>query len=771
MEIRSRLILWLQETLSFSKQFTFVAVHQLFRSASPSCTKSPTKMVLTTSLSNTRPQPLAPSPITFARTPTPLAFNPRKTHITRQIACKVSEDTTAADGQKVIEWDRISEDDLQGWCSEQGPDTPLLDTINYPVHLKNLSISQLRQLCKELRSEIVYNVSRTGGHLSASLGVVELTVALHYVFDTPNDKLIWDVGHQAYGHKILTGRRSRMRTIRQSGGLSGFTKRDESEYDDFGTGHSSTSISAGLGMAVGRDMKKKRNNVIPIIGDGAITGGMAYEAMNHAGFLDTNMIVVLNDNQQVSLPTQYNNKNQPPVGALSSALTRLQSSRPLRELREVAKGVTKQLPDPIQQATAKIDEYARGMISGTGSTLFEELGLYYIGPVDGHDVQGLVELFKEVKDTQSVGPVLIHLVTEKGRGYLPAELAQDKMHGVVKYDYLTGKQKKGSAKVGSYTNFYADALIAEAEADSRVVAVHAAMAGGTGLSRFDKKFADRCFDVGIAEQHAVTFAAGLACEGMIPFATIYSTFLQRGYDQIVHDVCLQNLPVRFAMDRAGLVGADGATHCGAFDVAYMSCLPNMVVMAPSNEAELINMVATAKAIDDRPCCFRYPRGNGIGVDLDAEGIGPDMKGTPLEVGKGVVRRGGTDICLLGYGSMVNSCIEAAEALSKQGVSATVVDARFCKPLDTVLIRQLAKEHQAIITVEEGSVGGFGSHVLQFLALEGLLDGSLKVRPMTLPDRFIDHGSQTDQLAEAGLSAAHITNTALSLLGKRSSLVV
>eukprot|EP01025_Chloroclados_australasicus_P004795 TRINITY_DN11289_c0_g1_i2.p1 TRINITY_DN11289_c0_g1~~TRINITY_DN11289_c0_g1_i2.p1 ORF type:complete len:542 (+),score=51.21 TRINITY_DN11289_c0_g1_i2:772-2397(+) len=430
-------------------------------------------------------------------------------------------------------------------------------------------------------------------------------------------------------------------------------------------------------------------------------------------------------------------------------------------------------PSPIQNATAKIDEYARGLISGTGSTLFEELGLYYIGPVDGHNLGDLVELLKEVKDTQSVGPVLIHVVTEKGRGYLPAESAQDKMHGVVKYDIMTGKQKKGASKAPSYTNMFADALIAEADRDSRVVAVHAAMAGGTGLYRFDKKFPERCFDVGIAEQHAVTFCAGLACEGMVPFATIYSSFLQRGYDQVIHDVCLQKLPVRFAMDRAGLVGADGATHCGAFDVTYMSCLPNMVVMAPSNEAELAHMVATAKVIEDRPSCLRYPRGQGIGVDLEAEGVGPDMKGQPLEIGKAIVRRAGSDVCLLGYGTMVNNCVEAAETLAAHGVSATVVDARFCKPLDTTLIRELARSHAALITVEEGSVGGFGSHVLQFLALEGLLDGSMKVRPMNLPDRFIDHGQQSEQIAEAGLSAAHIANTALSMLGKKkeSTLVM
>ncbi|CAD7699521.1 unnamed protein product [Ostreobium quekettii] len=662
------------------------------------------------------------------------------------------------------ELDKLSEDEIGTWM-ESGPPTPLLDTVNYPIHIKNFNLGQLRQLCKEIRSDIVHTVSSTGGHLGASLGVVELTVALNYVFSLPEDKVIWDVGHQCYGHKILTGRRSRMKTIRQTGGLSGFTKRDESPYDPFGAGHSSTSVSSGLGMAVGRDLKNKKNHVISVIGDGAITGGMSYEAMNHAGFLDKNMIVVLNDNQQVSLPTQYNGKSQDPVGALSSALARLQANKPLRELREIAKGVTKQLPNPIQEATSKIDEYARGMISGSGSTLFEELGLYYIGPVDGHNLDDLIAVLKEVKNTETVGPVLIHIVTEKGRGYLPAESASDKMHGVVKYDPMTGKQFKKQGKTMSYTNYFADSLIAEAKCDSRIVAIHAAMAGGTGLARFEKEFPDRVFDVGIAEQHGVTFAAGLACEGLVPFCTIYSTFLQRGYDQVVHDVCLQNLPVRFAMDRAGLVGADGATHCGAFDVTYMACLPNMVVMAPSNEAELINMVATAAAINDRPSCLRYPRGNGIGVDLAEHGIGEDLKGTPLEIGKGVVRREGTDVALVGYGSAVNECLKAAETLADLGVSCTVVDARFCKPLDGDLLKRVARDHPVMITVEEGAIGGFGSHVLSYMALEGLLDGGVKVRPMTLPDRFIEHGAYPDQLSEAGLTADHIASTALKLIGK------
>ena len=667
---------------------------------------------------------------------------------------------------------RLSSDEIELWDDNGGPPTPLLDTVNYPVHLKNLSLPQLRQLCNELRSDIIHIVSKTGGHLGASLGVTELTVALHYVFNTPDDRIVWDVGHQAYGHKILTGRRSKMSTIRQGGGLSGFTNRSESEYDPFGAGHASTSVSAALGMAVGRDFKGRKNNCIAVIGDGAITGGMAYEAMNHAGFLDTNMVVILNDNQQVSLPTQYNGKNQDPVGGLSSALARLQANKPLRELREIAKGVSKQLPEPLQEATAKIDEYARGMISGSGSTLFEELGLYYIGPVDGHNLDDLIAVLQDVKSAATVGPVLVHVITEKGRGYAPAEAASDKMHGVGKYDPLTGVQVKAKSKAGSYTNYFADALVAEAELDSRVVGIHAAMGGGTGMNRFEKRFPDRTFDVGIAEQHAVTFAAGLATEGLVPFCAIYSSFLQRGYDQVVHDVSLQSLPVRFALDRAGLVGADGATHCGAFDTAYLGCLPNMVLMAPSNEAELCHAVATAIAIDDRPSALRFPRGTGIGVDMAALGVNPTtFKGKPWEIGKGVVLRSGRDVAFVCYGTLVNSALEAAEMLQQQaGVSATVVDMRFCKPLDTALLRSLAKEHEAIVTVEEGAIGGFASHVVQFLALDGALDlGKLKIRPMTLPDKYIEHGTQADQLAEAGLSSSHMAATALSVLGKKDAV--
>ncbi|KAI9194756.1 hypothetical protein LWI28_008944 [Acer negundo] len=642
----------------------------------------------------------------------------------------------------------------------QTPPTPLLDTINYPIHMKNLSVKELKQLADELRSDVIFNVSKTGGHLGSSLGVVELTVALHYVFNAPQDKILWDVGHQSYPHKILTGRRDKMSTMRQTNGLAGFTKRSESEFDCFGTGHSSTTISAGLGMAVGRDLKGRKNNVVAVIGDGAMTAGQAYEAMNNAGYLDSDMIVILNDNKQVSLPTANLDGPIPPVGALSSALSRLQSNRPLRELREVAKGVTKQLGGPMHELAAKVDEYARGMISGSGSTLFEELGLYYIGPVDGHNIDDLISILKEVKSTKTTGPVLIHVVTEKGRGYPYAERAADKYHGVVKFDPATGKQFKSSAPTQSYTTYFAEALIAEAEVDKDIVAIHAAMGGGTGLNLFLRRFPERCFDVGIAEQHAVTFAAGLACEGIKPFCAIYSSFLQRAYDQVVHDVDLQKLPVRFAMDRAGLVGADGPTHCGAFDVTYMACLPNMVVMAPSDEAELFHMVATAAAIDDRPSCFRYPRGNGVGVELPA-----GNKGIPLEVGKGRILQEGERVALLGYGSAVLSCLAAATLLETHGLKLTVVDARFCKPLDHALIRSLAKSHEFLITVEEGSIGGFGSHVAQFLALDGFLDGTVKWRPIVLPDRYIDHGSPADQLAEAGLTPSHIAATVFNMLGQ------
>lgn len=643
--------------------------------------------------------------------------------------------------------------------SGEKPATPLLDTVNYPVEMKNLSTEDLEQLAAELRAEIVYQVSQTGGHLSSSLGVVELTVALHHVFNTPDDKIIWDVGHQAYPHKILTGRRSRMHTMRKTSGLAGFPKRDESIHDAFGAGHSSTSISAGLGMAVARDLLGKTNNVISVIGDGAMTAGQAYEAMNNAGYLDANLIVVLNDNKQVSLPTATLDGPTTPVGALSSTLAKLQASTQFRKLREAAKTITKQIGGQTHEVAAKVDEYARGMISASGSTLFEELGLYYIGPVDGHNVEDLITIFQKVKALPAPGPVLIHIVTEKGKGYPPAEAAPDKMHGVVKFDPKSGKQFKTKSPTLSYTQYFAESLIKEAEVDDKVVAIHAAMGGGTGLNFFQKKFPDRCFDVGIAEQHAVTFAAGLATEGLKPFCAIYSSFLQRGYDQVVHDVDLQKLPVRFALDRAGLVGADGPTHCGAFDITYMACLPNMVVMAPSDEAELMHMVATAAAIDDRPSCFRFPRGNGVGAVLP-----PNNKGIPLEIGKGRILMEGNRVAILGFGAMVQQCVDAASLLKMRNINVTVADARFCKPLDTDLIRRLVNEHEILITVEEGSIGGFGSHVSHFLSLAGLLDGPLKLRAMVLPDRYIDHGSPQDQIEEAGLSSRHIAATVLSLLG-------
>ncbi|XP_047171269.1 probable 1-deoxy-D-xylulose-5-phosphate synthase 2, chloroplastic [Vigna umbellata] len=656
-----------------------------------------------------------------------------------------------------------------GWkinYSGEKPQTPLLDTVNHPIHMKNLSTQDLEQLAAELRADIVHSVSNTGGHLSSSLGVVELAVALHHVFDTPEDKIIWDVGHQAYPHKILTGRRSRMHTIRKTSGLAGFPKRDESTHDAFGVGHSSTSISAGLGMAVARDLLGKKNSIISVIGDGALTAGQAYEALNNAGFLDSNMIVVLNDNKQVSLPTATLDGPASPVGALSSALSKIQASTEFRKLREAAKSITKQIGGQTHQVAAKVDEYARGMISGSGSTLFEELGLYYIGPVDGHNIEDLVTIFEKVKSMPAPGPVLIHIVTEKGKGYPPAEKAADRMHGVVKFDPKTGKQFKAKSSTLSYTQYFAESLIQEAEIDDKVVAIHAAMGGGTGLNYFHKRFPDRCFDVGIAEQHAVTFAAGLAAEGLKPFCAIYSSFLQRGYDQVVHDVDLQKLPVRFAMDRAGLVGADGPTHCGAFDIAYMACLPNMVVMAPSDEAELMHMVATAATIDDRPSCFRFPRGNGIGATLPI-----NNKGTPLEIGKGRILMEGSRVAILGYGSVVQQCRHASELLKEVGVNVTIADARFCKPLDTDLIRLLAKEHEILITVEEGSIGGFGSHVSQFLSLSGILDGPVKWRAMMLPDRYIDHGSPQDQVEEAGLSSKHIAATVLSLLQRPKEVLL
>lgn len=627
--------------------------------------------------------------------------------------------------------------------------TPLLDTVNVPADIRRLKTDQLRQLADELRQETISAVSVTGGHLGAGLGVVELTVALHYVFDTPRDRLIWDVGHQAYPHKIVTGRRERIRTLRQEGGLSGFTRRSESEYDPFGAAHSSTSISAGLGMAVARDLSGGTNHVIAVIGDGAMSAGMAYEAMNNAGHLRSRLIVILNDNDMSIAP---------PVGAMSGHLSRLLSSRPYVSLRNLGRTFAEALPKPLETAARRAEEFARGFVAG--GTLFDEMGFYYVGPVDGHNIDHLLPVLRNARDSRLDKPILIHVVTRKGKGYPPAEASADKYHGVVKFDVVTGKQSKPVANAPAYQAVFAKALIAEAEADKKIVAITAAMPSGTSLDKFAERFPERCFDVGIAEQHGVTFAAGLATEGFKPFAAIYSTFLQRGYDQVVHDVAIQRLPVRFAIDRAGLVGADGATHAGSYDVTYLSCLPDFVVMAAADELELMHMVATAAQIDDRPSAFRYPRGEGFGVELPA-------RGTPLPIGKGRILREGTKIAILNFGARLQECLVAAEDLAAKGLSATVADARFAKPLDTDLVRRLAREHEVLITIEEGAVGGFASHVLQDLATAGLLDHGLKVRPMVLPDRFIDHASPVRQYAEAGLDAPHIVETALAALGQQA----
>jgi 1-deoxy-D-xylulose-5-phosphate synthase len=635
----------------------------------------------------------------------------------------------------------------QGDDSARNNTAPLLDSVVYPEDLRRLAAGDLPQLAAELRQELVDAVSVTGGHLGAGLGVVELTVALHYVFDTPRDKLIWDVGHQAYPHKILTGRRDRIRTLRQGGGLSGFTRRSESEYDPFGAAHSSTSISSGLGMAVARDLKGEKNHVIAVIGDGAMSAGMAYEAMNNAGSMDARLIVILNDNDMSIAP---------PVGAMSAYLSRLLSSKSYQSLRHLAREMAKKFPKGLERAAARAEEYARGFV--TGGTLFEELGFYYVGPIDGHNLDHLLPVLRNVRDTAERGPVLVHVVTQKGRGYPPAEAAADKYHGVVKFDVATGAQVKGKASAPSYTGVFAKALIAEAEADDRIVAITAAMPSGTGLDKFAERFPDRCFDVGIAEQHGVTFAAGLACEGLKPFAAIYSTFLQRAYDQVVHDVAIQRLPVRFAMDRAGLVGADGATHAGAFDLAYLGCLPGFVVMAAADEAELMHMVATCALIDDRPSAVRYPRGEGWGVALP-------QRGTALEIGKGRILREGSSIALLSFGTRLQECLKAADELQAHGLSATVADARFMKPLDGELVERLARAHEVLVTVEEAAIGGFSSHVLHHLAHAGLLDHGLKFRPLVLPDRFIDHDTPANQYEQAGLTARHITQTALRALGR------
>jgi 1-deoxy-D-xylulose-5-phosphate synthase len=622
----------------------------------------------------------------------------------------------------------------------------LLDTISSPADLRRLPEKDLRQIADELRAETISAVAVTGGHLGAGLGVVELTVALHYLFDTPRDRLLWDVGHQAYPHKILTGRRDRIRTLRQGGGLSGFTRRAESEYDPFGAAHSSTSISAGLGMAVARDLKGQAHNVVCVIGDGAMSAGMAYEAMNNAGAMDSRLIVILNDN---------NMSIAPPVGALSAYLARLVSGRPYRSLRHTIRQLAKRLPKFLEQRARAMEEYARGLV--TGGTLFEELGFFYIGPIDGHNLDHLLPVLKNVRDTRE-GPVLVHVVTQKGKGYAPAEASDDKYHGVVKFDVSTGKQDKPKSNAPSYTKVFGESLVKEARKDDRIVAITAAMPSGTGIDIFGKAFPDRTFDVGIAEQHAVTFAAGLATEGYKPFATIYSTFLQRAYDQVVHDVAIQRLPVRFALDRAGLVGADGPTHAGSFDVSYLGCLPGFVIMAAADEAELVHMVATAAAIDDRPSALRYPRGDGVGVDMPEFGV-------PLEIGKGRIVREGSSVALLSFGTRLAHCLAAAETLASHGLTTTVADARFAKPLDVDMVLRLAREHEVLITVEEAAIGGFSAHVLQALTQHGALDNGLKVRCMVLPDMFIEHDSPAAMYAAAGLDAKGIVAKVFEALGK------
>jgi 1-deoxy-D-xylulose-5-phosphate synthase len=631
------------------------------------------------------------------------------------------------------------------------PRTPLLDRVKIPSDMRNLSGDQLKQLAEELRAETIDTVSVTGGHLGSSLGVVELTVALHAVFETPRDRLIWDVGHQTYPHKILTGRRDRIRTLRQPGGLSGFTRRSESEYDPFGAAHSSTSISAGLGMAVARDLKKEEDprSVIAVIGDGSMSAGMAYEAMNNAGAMRSRLIVILNDNDMSIAP---------PVGAMSAYLSRLISSRSFMSLRDFAAKMAKRFPRTLERTARRAEEYARGIL--TGGTLFEELGFYYVGPIDGHNLDHLLPVLRNIRDSEGMEPVLLHVVTQKGKGYAPAEAAGDKLHATAKFNVVTGEQNKAPPGPPTYTNVFAQGLIAEAEANPNVVAITAAMPGGTGLDKFAKKFPDRIFDVGIAEQHAVTFAAGMAAEGMAPFCAIYSTFLQRGYDQLVHDVVLQSLPVRFAMDRAGLVGADGATHAGAYDLCYLGGMPKLVIMAPSDEAELMHAVATAAAIDDRPSAFRYPRGEGLGVPLPA-------RGTPWEIGKGRVLREGSKIAILALGTRLADALKAADLLTARGFPTTVADARFMKPLDTDLVSQLARHHEVLITIEEGAPGGFGAAVAHHLAWSGAFDSGLKFRPMTLPDRLIDHNTPAAQLIDAGLSVNDIVNHALTALGSES----
>jgi 1-deoxy-D-xylulose-5-phosphate synthase len=631
--------------------------------------------------------------------------------------------------------------------------TPLLDQVHTPDDLRRFDESQLRQVADELRQETIDAVSITGGHLGAGLGVVELTVALHYLFDTPRDRIVWDVGHQAYPHKILTGRRDRIRTLRMGNGLSGFTKRAESEYDPFGAAHSSTSISAGLGMAVARDLAGKDNNVIAVIGDGAMTAGMAYEAMNNAGAMDSRLIVILNDNDMSIAP---------PVGALSGYLARLISGRTYMSLRDIGLQLAHKMPKGLEKKAQRVEEYARGFL--TGGTMFEELGFYYVGPIDGHNLDHLIPVLKNVRDAKQ-GPILVHVVTQKGKGYEPAEKSADKYHGVVKFDVITGVQAKAKSNAPQYTKVFADSLIKEARKDDKIVAITAAMPSGTGLDHFGKEFPNRTFDVGIAEQHGVTFCAGLATEGYKPFAVIYSTFLQRAYDQVVHDVAIQRLPVRFSMDRAGLVGADGPTHAGSFDVAYLGCLPGFVIMAAADEAELVHMVATQVAIDDRPSALRYPRGEGVGVEMPEFGV-------PLEIGKGRIVREGHKIALLSLGTRLAECLKAADELAQLGLSTTVADARFAKPLDTDLVLRLAREHEVLITIEEGSIGGFGTYVMQTLAENGALDrGDLKVRMMVLPDTFIDQDSPNAMYAKAGLDTKGIVAKVFEALGREKIGVI
>jgi 1-deoxy-D-xylulose-5-phosphate synthase len=628
------------------------------------------------------------------------------------------------------------------------PITPMLDTILSPSDLKGLSIGELRQVADELRAETIDAVSVTGGHLGAGLGVVELTVALHHVLDTPSDILIWDVGHQAYPHKILTGRRDRIRTLRQGGGLSGFTKRTESEFDPFGAAHAATSISAGLGFCASRDLQGKNNTVVAVIGDGSITAGMAYEAMNKAAETTKRLIVILNDNDMSIAP---------PVGGMSTYLAKLVSGTSYRALRKVGKQAASVLPKPLQEAARKAEEYARGMV--TGGTFFEELGFYYVGPIDGHDLEALVQVLENAKNIED-RPVLVHVVTQKGKGYSPAEAADDKYHGVVKFNVVTGEQAKSKPNAPSYTRVFADALVKLGHADEKIVAITAAMPSGTGLDIFGSVFPSRTYDVGIAEQHAVTFAAGLAADGMKPFCAIYSTFLQRGYDQVVHDVAIQKLPVRFAMDRAGLVGADGQTHAGTFDIGFMGALPGMILMAASDEAELARMTTTAAAIDDTPSAFRYPRGEGVGVEI------PEIL-VPLEIGKGRIIREGGSVAILSFGTRMTESLLAADRLAAMGLPTTVADARFAKPLDQDLIRQLARHHEVLVTIEEGAMGGFGAFVLHFLAADGLLDRGLKVRTLTLPDNFQEHDKPELQYALAGLDADGIVSTVLAALGRQA----